>query len=306
MTSADDYYQLATKRNLGIVNESEQQTLRRARVAIPGMGGAGGIYLTTLVRMGIGHFHIADMDTFSTVNINRQAGAMQSTVGRLKTEVMAAMARDIHPGVDIKTFDQGIQADNIEDFLRDVDVVVDALDVFAMSARLLLYRTARRLGKPVLFAGPLGLSATMAVVMPGGMSFEDYFDIRDGMTPFETLIAFIVGLAPAGTHWKYMDTTRVQATDHAGPSSAASLSLIAGVMGVEVLVLLLGRRAPLAVPAYSQFDPYLGTYKRGRLRWGNRGPLQRLKRWLVARKFRDQAPAFDRANWQTPAVGSAS
>ncbi len=304
MTANDDYYAQATRRNLGIVNEHEQQTLRRARVAIPGLGGAGGIYLTTLVRMGIGHFHIADLDTFNIVNVNRQAGAMHSTVGRAKTEVMAALARDIHPGVEIKTFDQGIAPNNIDEFLRDVDVVVDALDVFAMSARLLLYRSARRLGKPVLFAAPLGLSATMGVFMPGGMSFEDYFDIHEGLTPFETLIAFIVGLAPAGTHWKYMDTTRMQADEHAGPSSAAALSLMAGMMGTEVLVVLLNRRAPLAVPAYSQFDPYLGVYRRGRLRWGNRGPLQRLKRWWVAKKFRAHAAAFNQANWQPPVVWS--
>lgn len=43
----DEYYALATSRNLGIVSREEQDTLRRSRVAIVGMGGAGGIYLTT-------------------------------------------------------------------------------------------------------------------------------------------------------------------------------------------------------------------------------------------------------------------
>ena len=95
----DKYYRDATKRNIGIVSRAEQDVLRGARVGIVGMGGAGGIYLTTLVRMGIGRFHISDFDTFSVVNINRQAGAMSSTIGRPKAEVMAEIARDIHPGV---------------------------------------------------------------------------------------------------------------------------------------------------------------------------------------------------------------
>lgn len=93
----DEYYRDATKRNIGIVSRAEQDVLRGARVGIVGMGGAGGIYLTTLVRMGIGRFHISDFDTFSVVNINRQAGAMSSTIGRPKAEVMAEIARDIHP-----------------------------------------------------------------------------------------------------------------------------------------------------------------------------------------------------------------
>lgn len=299
----DQYYALATKRNLGIVSPEEQQKLRNARVAILGMGGGGGIYLTTLTRMGIGHFNIADFDAFSVVNTNRQAGAMQSTIGRPKTEVMAEIARDIHPGVEIKRFDHGIGEHNVEEFLRDVDIVLDAVDVFAQPARLLLYQTARRLGKPVLFSAPLGLSATLGGFMPDGMTFEDYFDIREGMSPFEIMIAFLVGLAPAGTHLKYMDLSRVEPSEQAGPSSAAAISMMAGVVGTEVLVILLNRRAPVAAPLYTQFDPYLGVYKRGRLRWGNRGPLQRLKRWLVARKFNALTHKFNDAGFEPVPTG---
>jgi len=293
--NADEYYALATKRNLGIVSPEEQQKLRNSRIAIVGMGGGGGIYLTTLVRMGIGRFNIADFDAFSIVNTNRQAGAMQSTIGRPKTEVMAEIARDINPSIEIRRFDNGINEQNIEDFLHDVDIVFDAVDVFAQPARLLLYRTARRLGKPVLFSAPLGLSATLGVFTPDGMSFEDYFDIREGMTPFEIMIAFLVGLAPGGTHLKYMDLSRVEPAEQAGPSSAAAISMMAGVVGVEALALLLNRRPPVAAPIYTQFDPYIGVYIRGRLRWGNRGPIQRLKRWLVARKFAGQKQKFNDA-----------
>jgi len=294
----DEYYNLATKRNLGIVSPEEQQKLRDSRVAIVGMGGGGGIYLTTLTRMGIGHFNVADFDEFSVVNINRQAGAMQSTIGRPKTEVMAEIAADIHPGVEIKRFNHGINEKNIEEFLQDVDIVLDAVDVFAQPARLVLYRTARKLGIPVLFAAPLGFSGTLGVFMPDGMTFEDYFDIHDHMSPFEIMIAFIVGLAPAGTHMSYMDLTRVEPSEQAGPSSAAAISLIAGIISTEALVVLLNRRPPAAAPAYSQFDPYKGVYKRGKLRWGNRGPIQRLKRWLVARKFKSMMHKFNDAGFE--------
>lgn len=294
----DEYYQQATKRNIGIVSRDEQERLRNARVAIIGMGGAGGIYLTTLVRMGIGNFNIADFDTFSVVNINRQAGAMRSTIDRPKTQTMAEMARDIHPGVQIRQYNAGVGAHNIEEFLRDADVVLDAIDVFAQPARLLMYQTARHLGKPVIFGAPLGLSGTLGVFTPDGMRYEDYFDIHEGMAPFEIMMRFIVGLAPKGRHWTYMDARNVEPEAQAGPSSAAAISLITGMVCTEVLVALLKRRPLMAAPRYCQFDAYLGQYRRGRLRWGNRGPIQRIKLWLAGKKFAAMAKEFNKAGFQ--------
>ena len=306
MISTDSYYEQATQRNLGIVSPSEQQRLRASKVAIVGMGGAGGIYLTTWVRMGVGHFHIADFDTFSVANTNRQAGAMHSTMGRPKAQVMAEIARDILPGVEVTEFSEGIGAHNVEEFLRGADVVLDAIDVFAQPARLLLYQTARRLGIPVLFGAPLGLSGTVGCFTPQGMSFEDYFDIREGMSPFDIMTRFVVGLAPKGRHWTYMDSAQVDPGAHAGPSSAAAISLIAGMVGVEVLVALLQRGALKAAPEFSQFDPYLGCYWRGRLRWGNRGPLQRLKLWFLRKKFSPMADGFNKVGFQPlPQDGTA-
>jgi molybdopterin/thiamine biosynthesis adenylyltransferase len=227
---ANEYYQAATQRNIGLVSLEEQDKLRHSRVAIAGLGGGGGIYLTTLTRMGIGAFNIADYDQFSVFNTNRQVGAMQSTLGRPKAQVLAEMARDIHPNVNINLFSEGINPENIEAFLSDVDVVVDALDLFALPARQLLYSMARKKGIPVLSGAPPGFSATLHVFMPDSMSFEDYFDIRPGMSAFEMMAAFIVGVAPAGTHWSYMNTKKVEPGAKAAASSAASITLMAGLL----------------------------------------------------------------------------
>lgn len=294
----DDYYDQATQRNIGLVTRDEQSRLRQARIAIAGMGGGGGLALTTLVRMGVGNFHIADFDTFSIANTNRQAGAMSSTIGQPKVEVMAAMARDIQPAVQLASFSTGIGLHNIDAFLDGVDVAVDSLDIFAQPARRLLYARARAKGIPVVFSAPPGFSATIGVCVPEGMSFEAYFDLRDDMTPFQIMAAFIVGLTPAGTHWSYSDMSRVEPGEQAAPSSAAALTLMTGVLATEVLVILLKRRAPMALPRYAQFDPYKGIYRRGKLRWGNRGPIQRLKRWLVERKFRQFEAKYNAAGFE--------
>lgn len=287
----DDYAQ-SFCRNIGLVTPEEQQNLRNRRVAVAGLGGVGGVALTTFARMGIGKFSLADFDTFGLANMNRQAGAARSTIGRPKLDVMAERVRDINPEVDVRLFPHGVRPENVDAFLAEADVVLDSVDFFSIDARTLIHQRARALGKPVLFSAPLGFSATLHVFTPEGMSFERYFDFRPGMSKFDRLIAFAVGLAPRGTHWAYMDLKKVSVAERAGPSLAGACDLSAGLVATEALALLLNRRPPRAVPCFTQFDPYRRKFVQGRLWWANRGPIQRLKRWLLAKKFRDQAAAL--------------
>ena len=53
---------------------------------------------------------------------------------------------------------------------------------------------------------------------------------------------------------------------------------------VEAMKILLQRGPLYPAPYYHLFDAYRVKYRRGRLRWGNRGPLQTLKRWLGYRQ----------------------
>ncbi len=94
-------------RNLGWLSAPEQDTLRTARIAIAGLGGVGGSHLLTLTRLGVGKFNISDYDHFELHNLNRQAGATMSTLGQAKVEVLARMARDINPELDLRTVSGG-------------------------------------------------------------------------------------------------------------------------------------------------------------------------------------------------------
>jgi hypothetical protein len=61
--------------------------------------------------------------------------------------------------------------------------------------------------------------------------------------------------------------------------------LCAGVAATEVVKILLGRGPIRPVPWFFQFDAYLQRLYRGRLRWGNRSPVQRLKRRLMKKNL---------------------
>ncbi|BCX88704.1 tRNA threonylcarbamoyladenosine dehydratase [Methylomarinovum tepidoasis] len=275
-------YTVAFSRNLGLVDSEEQERLRKSRVAVLGLGGVGGVDLVTLARMGIGRFSIADPDTFELANFNRQYGAFLSTLERPKAEVMAEIVLDINPEADVRVFREPIGPDNVDAFLKDADVLVDGIDAFVIDVRRMVYRKAREAGIYALGAGPVGFSTVWIVFSPDGIRFDDYFDLHDDMDPVEQFAAYVIGMAPKGLQRRYLDLSHVDARRHRGPSLACACQLAAGVVGAEVTKILLGRGRIYAAPHYHQFDPYVDRYMRRRLLFGNRHPLQRLKRrWLT-------------------------
>lgn len=283
-TRTFDYPQ-AFSRNIGWVTESEQQRLRGKRVAIAGLGGVGGIHLLTLARLGIGKFTIADYDNFDLANFNRQAGATMGSLGRPKSDVLAEMALDINPEIELSVFSAGVQTDTVDAFLDGVDVYVDGLDFFAFSARRQVFAACQQRRIPVVTAAPLGMGAALLVFGPGGMSFEDYFGLA-GCDEMEMAIRFLVGLSPAMLHRGYVvDMSRVNLAERRGPSSIAACQLCAGVAAVETFKLLLGRGGVKLAPWGSQFDAYRLRYTHTWRPWGYRNPLQRLMRILVRRQL---------------------
>ena len=279
-------YAQAFSRNLGLIRPDEQQRLRDCRVAVAGMGGVGGADLVALARLGIGKFTIADPDTFDVVNTNRQYGAAASTLGQSKANVMAALVRDINPTAEITVFTEPIGPENADAFLHDADALVDGIDAFAIGVRRLLFRLAAQKGIYAVSAGPFGFSTVWAVFDPHGMSFDRYFDLHDDMDQIDQFVAFIVGMAPKATHRGYTDLSNVDFRKRYGPSAGLACHLSSGVVAAEVLKILLQRGPLRPVPWYHQFDAYLGKCIVGRLPFGNRGPLQRLKRRVFTRFLR--------------------
>ncbi|HBV20251.1 MAG TPA: ThiF family adenylyltransferase [Nitrosomonas sp.] len=275
-------YDEAFSRNLGLISPQEQAKLRTSRAAILGLGGVGGVNLVTLARLGISKFTIADPDDFEIGNINRQYGAMYSTAGHSKAQVMRNIILDINPEAEINVITDPIGPDNADDFLEGADVLVDGIDAFEIDIRRLLYRKAYEKGIYALGAGPVGFSTVWVVFGPEHMPFDRYFDLSDHLDSAEKFAAYIVGMAPAGLHRSYIDLTYLNIKKRTGPSAGLACHLASGVIAAEVLKILLQRGRIYGAPYYHQFDAYLGRLVRKRLIWGNRSPLQQIKRrWLV-------------------------
>ena len=278
-------YATAFSRNIGWVTEAEQQTLRGKRIAIAGLGGVGGHHLLTLTRLGIGAFHIADFDTFDPANFNRQAGATTSTLGQSKLDVMTRQAKDINPELDITGFADGVTPGNLDEFLDGVDLYIDGLDFFAFEARQQVFAACAAKGIPAVTAAPLGMGAAVLSFLPGGMSFEDYFQL-DGCPVAETPLRLLMGLAPARLQMGYLaDPSAVDLANRKGPSTIMGCYLCAGVAATEALKILLGRGPVRAAPKGYHFDAYRNKLAHTWRPGGNRNPWQRFLIAVAKRKL---------------------
>ncbi|RKF14373.1 ThiF family adenylyltransferase [Alginatibacterium sediminis] len=278
-------YQDAFSRNIGWLTENEQELLRHKRVAIAGAGGVGSEHIVTLARLGIGKFNIADFDEYEVHNFNRQAGAFMSTVGKEKVRVMEQVALDINPEAEVRVFEKGIHSENIDEFLRDVDIYVDSLDFFALDARILVFEKCEQLGIPVVTAAPLGMGAAVLCFTPESMGFEQYFRFDDATTEDEKYIKFLVGLSPSMLQRPYLvDPSRADFKAKKGPSTPMAVKMCAGVAGSNVLKILLGRGKVILAPRVLHFDAYRNRLK---ITWrpnGNRSLMQRLT-FNIAKKI---------------------
>ncbi len=147
-------YAEMTNRNIGFVTQAEQDQLQRATVFVCGTGGMGGACILALARIGIGHLILADIDSFDVANLNRQVFAFADTLGQHKAEATAMILKRINPELQVTVFKDN-WPNHVRDCIAAAAVVVNGTD--DLGASLLLYRTARGLGKSVIdaYAAPL-------------------------------------------------------------------------------------------------------------------------------------------------------
>ncbi|MBZ0068157.1 MAG: ThiF family adenylyltransferase [Thiobacillus sp.] len=281
MTEFD--YKQAFSRNIGWVTPAEQETLRQKKVAIAGMGGVGGSHLIVLSRLGIGKFHIADLDVFEQPNFNRQYGAAMSTINAPKAATMARTIKDINPEIEVTNFDHGVTLDNLDQFLEGVDIYVDSLDIFALDIRRAVFARCYEKGIPTITAAPMGMGTAFLVFMPGKMSFEDYFCL-EGYDFEDQIIKFVIGVSPTVQQRHYLvDRSSVNFLKKKVPSTAMGIEIAAGVACTNVLKILLGRGQVICAPHGLHFDAYRNRLIKTWRPFGNRHPLQRLMFWYVKR-----------------------
>lgn len=105
------------------------KALKNKTVMIIGLGGVGGHSFESLVRSGIENIIVIDSDVIDITNLNRQALAYRTTIGKYKVEIAEELALNINPNCHVKKHRLFLNRENIDDiFQNKIDFVIDAID----------------------------------------------------------------------------------------------------------------------------------------------------------------------------------
>jgi molybdopterin/thiamine biosynthesis adenylyltransferase len=173
-------YEELFARNYGVFSEQEQERLRKSRILIVGCGGIGGTVALILARSGIEKFILVEFDAYDTTNMNRQISCFADTLGRNKAEVIGDDILRINPHAEVEIYPRLLNHTEIGQLIPSVDIVFPAADDYAFS--ILIFREAKRQGKPALFVVPSGTWANVSIILPEGPSIEKV----EGIPPLET------------------------------------------------------------------------------------------------------------------------
>jgi len=255
-----EFYKKSFVRNIGVFNEQEQEKLKNSTVSIAGVGGVGGIAAERIVRLGIGHLKIADPDIFEEANINRQFAATVQTIGENKAKAVGRALKEINPSLKLDIYPEGINENNIEDFLNGADLAIDEIEFFSFKERSLLHKKAREYGLYSMTAHSIGFGSPLFVFDPKGMSFDEFYKIPKNEKEMENykfpLEKAVVEVPKYASNEVIM---KVLQGASAIPTVSVGCSLAASMLTTETALILLDRRKPVVVPKCIRIDLFEQT-----------------------------------------------
>lgn len=149
------------------IGRSGQEKLSNSRVAIVGMGALGTVLANHMVRAGIGFVRIIDRDFVEPSNLQRQMLYDEEDANQHLPKAMAAFEklRKINSEVTIEPIIADLTAYNAEEFLADVDLILDATDNFHV--RYLINDVSVKHTIPWVYGGAVSSKGMFTSIRPG-------------------------------------------------------------------------------------------------------------------------------------------
>lgn len=117
-------------RNISLqqIGEVGQEKLLNSNVCVIGAGGLGSPIIKYLAATGIGNITIIDDDKVDISNLQRQIIFNSFDIGDAKAQVAAEAVHDLNCDVKVTFHTQRLDDSNIDDFVRNSDIVIDGSD----------------------------------------------------------------------------------------------------------------------------------------------------------------------------------
>jgi Dinucleotide-utilizing enzymes involved in molybdopterin and thiamine biosynthesis family 2 len=130
-----------------------QEKIFKAKICLIGLGGLGCPILQQLVSMGIGFLRIVNRDVVSITDLHRQYLYKPEDAGKMKVEVAFERLKALNPGVEIDPKPIATTVYNVEETIKDFDLVIDSTD--SIRARYLVNRACLKLGIPYIYGAAI-------------------------------------------------------------------------------------------------------------------------------------------------------
>ncbi len=178
MSGADEGDRYARHIVLKGVGGPGQNKLRAARVLIVGAGGLGSPVIQYLAAAGVGQLTIADGDSVSLSNLQRQVVHDTSDVGASKADSAAQFVAALNPHVGVTVHREKIKDSEAALALAGAhDFIVECTDNF--SSRQLLAAAAEQARKPMVSGAVVMFDGQVTVFAPhmgvGNPRFSDLY-----------------------------------------------------------------------------------------------------------------------------------
>ncbi len=141
-----------------LVQKEGLEKIKNANILIVGLGGVGSFAAEFIARAGVQKMTIVDGDVFDETNINRQLPALQSTIGKSKSSIVAARIKDINPDIELTELNEFLSPERAFEIVStDFDYVLDCIDSITPKVNLMV--AARR--KKVKIVSSMGAGGKM-------------------------------------------------------------------------------------------------------------------------------------------------
>ena len=122
-----------------LVKKEGIKKLQNANILIVGLGGVGSFVAEFIARAGVGKITIVDGDAFDETNKNRQLPALNSTVGKSKTTVIAQRLKDINPDLELTVLEEFLSPERAFEIVsQEYDYVMDCIDSITPKINLIV------------------------------------------------------------------------------------------------------------------------------------------------------------------------
>ncbi len=154
--------------------------IRESCVAIVGVGAIGSVSLELLARAGAGKILIIDRDIIERENIGSQNFYTGEDMGKLKAVQAASYVKKINPEVDIISYPDDLNSENIYKILKNknlkIDLILDCTDNF--ETRFLMNDFCVKEKIPWIYSSCVRDEGYVMNIIPGEACFNCVFKGR--------------------------------------------------------------------------------------------------------------------------------